>query len=122
MAHLSSKWSKREILRVFFRFKRRALGVFGFTVFAAMVGLCLCPRKYASEAKLLVRLGRENLALDATATTGALVSLNNTREAEINSVILSLSSRSNIEQVLEKISDAKEIESPAAREQAIRKL
>src|SRR4051812_35161422 len=122
MAHLSSKWSKREILRVFFRFKRRALGVFGFTVFAAMVGLCLCPRKYASEAKLLVRLGRENLALDATATTGALVSLNNTREAEINSVILALASRSNIEKVLDKIGDKDAMASPIKREKALTDL
>jgi uncharacterized protein involved in exopolysaccharide biosynthesis len=122
MAHSLSKWSKREILRVRFRFQRRGLTVFGCTLLAAIVGISFCPRKYTSEAKLLVRLGRENLALDPTAATGALVSLNNTREAEINSVILALSSRSNIEQVLDKITDPKDIASPGAREQAIRTL
>jgi uncharacterized protein involved in exopolysaccharide biosynthesis len=118
MAHSLSKWSKRELLRVIFRFRRRGLIVFGVTLLAAMIGLVLCPRKYTSEAKLLVRLGRENLALDPTASTGALVSLNNTREAEINSVILALSSRSNVEKVLDKVSDPSTITSAGDREQA----
>src|SRR5215212_1859638 len=109
MAHSLSKSSKRDLLNVIFRFKRRGLTVFGCTLLIAIAGLCVCPRKYSSEAKLLVRLGRENLALDPTATTGAMVSLNNTREAEINSVILALSSRSNMEKVLEVIGDKSEM-------------
>ena len=119
MGNSHSKWSKRELLRVFFRFKRRGLAVFGITLLAALVGLCVCPRKYGSEAKLLVRLGRENLAVDPTAATSSLVSLSNTREAEINSVILALGSRSNIEKVLDKVTDAAAISSPAARERAL---
>src|SRR3954469_23255882 len=119
MAHSLSKWSKREILGVLFRFQRRGLTVFGCTLLAAIIGICVCPRKYTSEAKLLVRLGRENLALDPTATTSALVSLNNTRDAEMNSVILSLSSRSNIEKVLDAVSDKSEVSSPLARERAL---
>ena len=119
MAHSHSKSSKRDLLNVIFRFKRRGLVVFGCTLLVAIVGLCVCPRKYSSEAKLLVRLGRENLALDPTATTSAMVSLNNTREAEINSVILSLSSRSNIEKVLDIVSDKSADSSPLARERAL---
>jgi len=119
MVNSHSKWSKRELLRVFFRFKRRGFAVFGFTLLAAIIGLFICPRKYSSESKLLVRLGRENLAVDPTATTGAVVSLNNTREAEINSVILALASRSNIEKVLDKVADKTAISTPSARERAL---
>src|SRR3954462_11484023 len=111
MAHSHSKWSKRDLLTVIFRFKRRGIAVFGCILMLVVVGFCVCPRKYSSEAKLLVRLGRENLALDPTATTNAMVSLTNTRDAELNSVILSLSSRSNMEKVLEIISDKSEISS-----------
>src|SRR3954452_7718175 len=122
MAHSHSKFSKRDLLTVIFRFKRRGIAVFGCTLLLVIVGLCVCPRKYSSEAKLLVRLGRENLALDPTATTGAMVSINNTRDAEINSVILSLSSRSNIDKVLDAIGDKAEFSSPLARERALTSL
>jgi polysaccharide biosynthesis protein PslE len=117
-----SKWSKREFLRVFFRFQRRGLIVFATVLVLALIGILVCPRKYTSEAKLLVRLGRENLALDPTATMGALVSLNNTREAEINSVILALSSRSNIDKVLDIVSDKDDIASPMDRERELTAL
>src|SRR3954462_1623263 len=122
MAHPHSKFSKRDLLTVIFRFKRRGIAVFGCTLLVAIVGLCVCPRKYSSEAKLLVRLGRENLALDPTATTGSVVSLKNTRDAEINSVILSLSSRSSMEKVLDLISVKSEVSSPLARERALGEL
>src|SRR3954454_3395865 len=122
MAHSLSKWSKRELLRVLFRFKRRGLAVFGVTLMAAIVGVCVCPRKYSSEAKLLVRLGRENLALDPTATTGSVVSPTTPRDAEINSVIRSLSSRSSMEKVLDLISVKSEVSSPLARERALGEL
>src|SRR5215212_1464952 len=119
MAHSHSKLSKRDLLTVVFRFKRRGIAVFGCSLLVAIVGICVCPRKYSSEAKLLIRLGRENLALDPTATTNAMVSLTNTRDAEINSVILSLSSRSNMEKVLDVIGDKSEMSSPLARERAL---
>src|SRR5215208_3895290 len=119
MAHSHYKLSKRELLTVIFRFKRRGISIFGCTLLVAIVGICLCPRKYSSEAKLLVRLGRENLALDPTATSNAMVSLTSTRDAEINSVILSLNSRSNMEKVLDAISHKSDISSPLARERAL---
>jgi len=122
MAHHYSKQSKREFLQPFFRFKRRGIIAFVATIIVAAIGLFLCPRKYSSEAKLLVRLGRENLALDPTATTGALISLNNTREAEINSVILALSSRSNMEEVLDRLEGKDAFDFPMSREKALTKL
>ena len=119
MAHPHSRWSKRELFRTFFRFQRRGLWVFVGILAAAGIGLCVCPREYASEAKVLVRMGRENLALDPTVASGALVSSGNNREAEMNSVIQSLGSRSNFEQVLDVVGAEKEINSPLDRERAL---
>jgi len=45
------------------------------------------PRTYISQARLFVRLGRESVSLDPTATTGATIAVSDTREHEINSVM-----------------------------------
>ena len=58
------------------------------------------PKKFGSEAKLFVRLGRESVSLDPTATTGQVISLNESRESEINSVFESLKSREVLAKVV----------------------
>src|SRR5688500_14842407 len=70
----SSKSYKRAVLRTLFRFWRRGLACFVTIMTLAVIALYVCPREYISEAKVLVRLGRENVVLDPTATTGQLVS------------------------------------------------
>ena len=119
MAHSHSRLSKRELFRTFFRYKRRGFAVFVGTLAAAGIGLGICSREYVSEAKVLVRLGRENLALDPTVSDGALVSINSSRDAEINSVIQALGSRSNIEKVLDAVGAERDITSPIDRERAL---
>ena len=71
---------------------RRRLDVALF--FFAMLSLVtlatvMTPKSYRSEARLFVRLGRENVGLDATATLGEhpVVMMPMNREAEINSVV-----------------------------------
>ncbi len=59
------------------------------------------PVLYTSEAKLFVRLGRETVALDPTATTGQTVTLQETRENEINSIFEILKSRALAEQLVD---------------------
>ena len=51
------------------------------------------PVLYTSEAKLFVRLGRETVVLDPTATTGQTVHVQETRENELNSIQEILTSR-----------------------------
>ncbi|MEX0677392.1 MAG: GumC family protein [Pirellulales bacterium] len=55
----------------------------------------LSPKKYTSEAKLFVRLGRESMAMDPTATaaTDQVVMVQESREYEINSVFELFKSR-----------------------------
>lgn len=66
----------------------------------------LLPPRYASEAKLFVRLGRESVAVDPTVTAGQAISLNDTRQAEINSILDMLRSRALLEQVVDRITPA----------------
>ncbi len=77
-----------------------AVAVVGVVAFAL-----LTPRQYRSEAKLLVRLGRENVALDPTSTfgQGPVLAVPNSREEEINSVIEVLRSRVLIDKVVDAI-------------------
>jgi uncharacterized protein involved in exopolysaccharide biosynthesis len=78
------------------------------TFFVASLAICglvivFAPKSYRSEAKLLVRLGRENVILDSAATLGesAVVATPLSRENELNSVVAILKSRALAEQVVE---------------------
>ena len=57
------------------------------------------PRSSRSEALLFVRLGRDSVTLDPTATTGQTIALNESRETEINSILEILKSRALAEKV-----------------------
>lgn len=65
--------------------------------------ITLVPRKYGSEAVLFVRLGRETVSLDPTATTGSTISVYESRENEINSVRDMLQSRAILERTVDKL-------------------
>lgn len=55
--------SLRDLLRLFYIFRREFLVAFGLTVLFAVGIAFLMPPKYASEARLLVKPGRENLTV-----------------------------------------------------------
>eukprot|EP00913_Durusdinium_trenchii_P028315 g26543.t1 len=76
-----------------------------FVVTVALVigGVLICPRAYRSEAKLFVRMGRESVTLDPTATTGQIVAVHESRENEINSVLEVVHSRVILSQVVDKL-------------------
>lgn len=59
--------SFRDLLRLFYIFRREFLVAFGLTVVAAVGIAFLMPPKYASEARLLVKPGRENLSVPVDA-------------------------------------------------------
>ena len=62
------------------------------------------PRSYESSAKLMVKVGRESVSLDPTATTGSnLLSLQKTQEEEIATVLQVLNSRHVAENVVDKL-------------------
>lgn len=78
---------------------------FGCAVLVAAVALgTVWPRTYRSEAKLYVRLGRENMGLDATASLGhEITGIQISREEELNTVVDLLKSQSLLEKVVDAI-------------------
>jgi polysaccharide biosynthesis protein PslE len=129
--------SARTTFGVLHRHRRRAIG-FCVAVLVLVAGwLVLAPRQYQSEARLFVKVGRQSVALDPTATTGQTLPVYESREVEINSVLDLLSSRVILERVVDELGartilTGRELpphlgpDDPAAyrlqREQAIRRL
>lgn len=76
--------------------------------FCAVAGLAAtawtyAPRTYESEARLFVRVGRETVALDPSATVGQTIGMQDSRETEINSLMEILKSRSLHEAVVDEL-------------------
>ncbi|MGE0695492.1 MAG: GumC family protein [Pirellulales bacterium] len=68
-----------------------------------VLGLLFFPRTYKSDARLFVRLGKESVGLDPTAALQQTVSVNDSRESEINSVVELLRSRAVLDDVVKRL-------------------
>jgi len=123
--------SLRDVYRILFRHKRKMMCFTAVTMLAAMTYAFIFPKAYRSEAKLFVRLGRENVGLDATTTFGQAtsVAVPAQRDEEINSEVEVLKSRQLLEKVVDTIgplailspaqgSASKEVKSPATAQQS----
>ena len=103
MGPLESDLSIENLLTAPVRHKGK-VAVFFVTVMLLVVAAtaAMSPR-FESASKLFVRLGRENVALDATATMGQgpAMALPASREDEINSVVEMLNSRVLAEQLVD---------------------
>ncbi|WP_171190015.1 GumC family protein, partial [Alienimonas chondri] len=82
---------------------KRMLGFFVAAIGIALVGLYFAPREYGSDAKLFVRVGRETVGLDPTVTTAGVVSLNDSRKTEMNSVLDVIATREVFERTAERV-------------------
>lgn len=122
----AGRWSLRDLYLPLFRFRKRAGWFFATLMSIVVVGLLLCPRKYQSESWLFVRLGRESVALDPTATAGTpgtvTAGLSVTREAEINSIIEVMGSRAIVEKVVDRLRQDEPAMSEMERDEAVSKL
>ena len=76
--------------------------------------LSLATRTFLSEAKLYVRVGRESMHLDPTATTGQFVAVTDSRETEIAAVEELLMSRALAEMVVDQFLPAVILERDAS--------
>lgn len=108
-------FTPRDLARVLFRHWRKmavfAAGALGLTLLA----ISLWPRSYRSDAKLFLRIGRESVALDPTATTGETIMLQKTQTDEVNSAVNLLTSREVLRQAVEKVG-AERINKNSAKE------
>ena len=99
------------------RYWRLGLAVLAATGTVVVAGTWMMPRTYYSEARLFVRFGREN-QVDPTAAGGQLVSLYESRESEINSLLEILRSQSILDRVVAELGPQTILgrQSPARRE------
>lgn len=80
--------------------------IFGCTLLGMMSGwlaLLVWPRTYESESRMMVRVGRESVSLDPTATTSSTLMMQKTQEEEIISALEVLHSRQVAEAVVERL-------------------
>ena len=82
----------RDIARILFRHRKKMAVFFCTVIGLTLVVIAFYPRSYSSESKLLVRVGRESVALDPTATTGETIMLQKTQADEIASALNILNS------------------------------
>ncbi len=93
--------SLRDLCHTALRHKGKML-IFLVAVFVGVAVLTFCTDKvYRSEAKLLVRLGRESLTLDPTANTGPIAPVTRSRESEILTELEILKSHKIAEKVVD---------------------
>lgn len=100
-------FSLRDFATILFRHKKK-IAAFSLSMIAMGIAVLLfAPRKYRSEARLFLQVGRESVRLDPTATTGAMIGLQQSgRDYEITSAIEVLKSRDIIQKTVERLTPA----------------
>jgi uncharacterized protein involved in exopolysaccharide biosynthesis len=93
----------RDVGRILFRHKRKMVIAFCSTLAVVVLALVVWPRSYYSEGRLLLRLGKESVGLDPTASMGQTVGVEGSRENEINSEMEILRSRVLLEDVVRRL-------------------
>ena len=79
------------------------LVVFVLAGVVTVLAMVFLPRSYESEAMIFVKLGRETVSLDPTASTGSRISVLESRDNEINSIRDMLYSRGIVEKIADRI-------------------
>lgn len=94
----------RNYVRSIFQNKGKLLFFNLLVLIAAAAVILFWPREYRSEAKVWIKIGRENSKLDPTAATGETIAIQeNDREDEIKSVIDIMGSRGVVEKAVDKL-------------------
>jgi polysaccharide biosynthesis transport protein len=100
----------RDVARILFRHWRKMALFFCAVVGLTLVVIALYPRSYSSESKLFIRVGRESVALDPTATTGETITLQKSQADEINTALNILGSREVLQLAVERVGAARILE------------
>ena len=107
--------SLRDFYYILFRHKWKVVIFFLAVMITVTLGTFLAAEIYKSEARLLVRIGRESVSIDPTATTGQVISVGQSRESEINSELEILKSRELAQKVVDAIGPRAFLEKPDER-------
>ncbi|MEM7166540.1 MAG: polysaccharide biosynthesis tyrosine autokinase [Planctomycetota bacterium] len=95
--------SLRDILHILFRHEGKIVVFFSVVMALTLLAAVFMQNIYRSEAQLMLRLGRENLALDPTVTVGQTVGITQTRENELLSELRILESRELKEEIIDRL-------------------
>src|SRR5262245_18299487 len=95
-----------DLLQFTWQHKGKMLLTFDVGVALTLAYFSLTPRKFQSEAKVLVRIGRESITLDPTATTGQYVAMAESRESELHAVEELIASRATAEKIVDQFGPA----------------
>lgn len=87
--------------RLLQRQKFKALSAFAVGIVLTLAYFALATRYYQSEAKLFVKIGRQNATLDPTATTGQQIAVREIQNQEVFAVQELLSSREIAEAIVD---------------------
>ena len=101
-----SRLTLSDVVALFHKHRRTMAICFGAIMVGALLLAMLLPNKYVSEAQLLVRLGRENMRVDPTATLSGIQSQvisSGPREQEVNTVAAILCNRSLLMKVVDSV-------------------
>ena len=96
-------FSAIDYIEPMFAHRRLIVGALLLAMLLGWLAILFWPRKFSSEAKLLLKVGRESVALDPTATTSETLMLQKTQEEEVNSALELLASRQLAERVVEQL-------------------
>jgi uncharacterized protein involved in exopolysaccharide biosynthesis len=92
------------ILETVFRHKWKIVLFPLLMISIAVLIILFYPRSYVSEARVLVQVGRESVGIDPTASTGAMISLQQTgRDDEMTSAVDVLQSREVLALVVDRL-------------------
>ncbi len=100
---MNYEFDLNEIWSAIWRQWKTASFVLFAIIFLTWLALLAWPRTFASEAKLFLRVGRESVTLDPTASIGQTMMLQKTQDEEVNAALDILNSRHIREQVVDKV-------------------
>ncbi len=107
-----------DLLSSVARYKWRVLLVTAAMLVVSAAVIFLLPKRYQSEAKLFVRLGRGSASMDP-ATVGQTIAIQESRETEMNSITDMLESRALAESVVDSVGTERLLKKYAWVEQQI---
>lgn len=93
--------SPLDVPQFVWRHKGKMLLTFLVGIGLTVLYFATAARVYRSEAKVLVRIGRESITLDPTATTGQFVAVAESRDSELHAVEELVASRAMAEKIVD---------------------
>jgi uncharacterized protein involved in exopolysaccharide biosynthesis len=113
-------------LQALLRHRKKVLFTFLILVALTVLFVVSREREYASSAQLFVRIGRETVSVDPTAeAAGRLISVTDTQEREIRSIVSVLGNRDLLEQVVDDLGPTtilEESKEPSALKKVIKPI